>query len=104
MGASWALWPWTGAASFLLLAAAVLYPAILKPLNLAWLKFGLLLHKAVDPLLMGLLFYGAVLPTGLAMRLMRKDLLRLKFEPRADSYWIARQPPGPTPETMNDQF
>jgi hypothetical protein len=88
----------------LFLAAALLRPAKLHPLNLIWLKFGLLLHRVVNPVIMALLFYGTVLPTGLVMRMLGKDLLRLKREPGADSYWIVRQPPGPAPETMKDQF
>jgi len=98
------LWPWTGGLAALLLAAALLRPAILHPLNLIWLKFGLLLHRVVNPVLMALIFYGTVLPTGLVMRMMGKDLLRLKRQPGADSYWIVRKPPGPSPETMRDQF
>jgi hypothetical protein len=35
---------------------------------------------------------------------MSKDMLRLKREPAAETYWIARAPPGPAPETMKDQF
>jgi hypothetical protein len=38
------------------------------------------------------------------MRAIGKDLLRLKQEPEAESYWIVRAPPGPAPETMKDQF
>ncbi len=98
------LWPWTGGLAALLLAAALLRPAILHPLNLIWLKFGLLLHRVVNPVLMALIFYGTVLPTGLVMRMMGKDLLRLERQPGADSYWIVRKPPGPSPETMRDQF
>jgi hypothetical protein len=98
------VWPWTGGAAALFLAAALLRPAMLHPLNLIWLKFGLLLHRLVNPVIMALLFYGTVLPTGLVMRMLGKDLLRLKREPDADSYWIVRQPPGPAPETMKDQF
>ncbi len=98
------LWPWTGGLAALLLAAAWLRPALLHPLNLIWLKFGLLLHRVVNPVLMALIFYGTVLPTGLVMRMMGKDLLRLKRQPGADSYWIVRKPPGPSPETMRDQF
>jgi hypothetical protein len=98
------LWPWTGGLAALFLAAALLRPAVLNPLNLIWLKFGLLLHRVVNPMVMALLFYGTVLPTGLVMRAMGRDLLRLKWQPEADSYWIARQPPGPLPETMRDQF
>lgn len=98
------LWPWTAGLAGLCLAAALLFPAALNPLNRVWFKFGLLLHKVVNPIVMGLLFYGAVLPTGLVMRAIGKDLLRLKREPEADSYWIMRQPPGPAPKTMKDQF
>ena len=98
------LWPWTGGLAALLLATALLRPAVLHPLNLLWLKFGLLIHKVVNPVVMALLFYGTVLPTGLVMRMMGKDPLRLERQPDADSYWIARKPPGPSPETMSDQF
>ena len=98
------LWPWTGGLAALLLAAAWLRPAALHPLNLLWLKFGLLLHRVVNPVVMALLFFGTVLPTGLVMRMMGKDPLRLKRQPDADSYWIVRKPPGPSPETMSDQF
>jgi hypothetical protein len=98
------LWPWSGGLAALLLAAAVLRPSLLHPLNLIWMKFGLLLHRVVNPVVMALLFYGTVLPTGLIMRMLGKDLLRLKREPDAASYWIVRQPAGPSPETMRDQF
>jgi hypothetical protein len=98
------LWPWTGGLAALFLAAGLVRPSILHPLNLIWLKFGLLLHQVVNPVVMALVFYGTVWPTGLIMRWMGKDLLRLKREPGAESYWIVRKPPGPSPETMRDQF
>ena len=98
------IWPWTAALAVIFLVAASLRPAVLNPLNRVWLRFGLLLHKVVNPVIMALLFYGTVLPTGLLMRAMGKDLLRLKREPDAASYWIVRAPPGPAPETMKDQF
>jgi hypothetical protein len=98
------LWLWTSGPAALFLVAGLLRPSVLHSLNLLWLRFGLLLHRVVNPIVMALLFYGTVLPTGLVMRMMGKDPLRLKQEPEADSYWIARQPPGPSPETMKDQF
>lgn len=98
------LWPWTGGLAVLLLATAWVRPSVLHPLNLVWLKFGLLLHRVVNPIVMALLFFGTVWPTGLVMRMMGRDLLRLKREPDAASYWIVRTPPGPSPETMRDQF
>ena len=54
--------------------------------------------------MLGLLFFATVTPMGLAMRALGKDPLRLRFEPELKSYWIERQPPGPAPETMKNQF
>jgi hypothetical protein len=96
-------WPWLAGAAVLFFAAGFICPAVLKPLNWLWFKFGLLLHSVVNPIVMGLLFYATVWPTGLVVRALGKDLLRLRREPERSSYWIAR-PPGPEPETMKDQF
>ena len=98
------IWPWTTALAAIYMIAALLRPAVLNPLNRIWLKFGLLLHMIVNPVIMALLFYGTVLPTGLVLRAMGKDLLRPKREPDAASYWIVRSPAGPAPDTMKDQF
>jgi len=98
------IWPWTSGLAAAFLAAALIYPAGLKPLNRWWFKFGLLLHKVVSPIVMAFLFYCTVLPTGLVARLLGKDILRFKRQPQAESYWIVRHPPGPAPETMKDQF
>src|SRR5215212_4613050 len=55
------LWLWTGGLAALFLAAGLLQPSVLHPLNLLWLRFGLLLHRMVNPIVMALLFYGTVL-------------------------------------------
>ena len=99
-----AWWPWLTVIALLFLASAWLRPGLLAPLNKAWFRFGLLLHAVINPLVMGLLFFCAVTPTGWIIRLRGKDLLRLKRMPQVDSYWIARRPPGPAPQTMKDQF
>lgn len=98
------VWPWTVALAIVFLAAALLYPAALNPLNRLWLKFGLLLHKVVNPIIMAVLFYGVLLPTSLIMRAPWKDMLRTRLDPGASTYWIDRKPPGPAPESMRDQF
>ena len=97
-------WEWMLPLAVLFLIPALLFPAALRPLNWVWFKFGLLLHKIVSPVIMGLLFCVTVTPIGLLLRAGRKDMLRLKRDPDCDSYWIVRQPPGPAPETMKDQF
>ena len=107
------LWPLTGGnaprvwslvLALIFLIAAVLLPKALRPLNRLWFRFGLLLHKIVAPVVMGLLFIVAVTPTALIMRLLGKDPLRLRKDPALDSYWIRRDVPGPQPDTMKNQF
>jgi hypothetical protein len=83
----------------------VLRPAVLGPLNRWWLQLGLLLQqRLVTPVIMALLFFGTVTPIALVLRLLGKDLLRLRLDREADSYWIERRPPGPAPDTMRNQF
>jgi len=68
------------------------------------MKLGDILHRIASPIALAILFYGVVTPTGLLMRLFGKDPLRLRFDREAKSYWIAREPPGPAPESLKDQF
>jgi len=79
-------------------------PAALAPLNRLWAKFGHLLHMVISPVILGVLFYLCIIPIGFLMRLSGKDPMRRKFDPEAKSYWIARSPPGPAPETFKNQF
>lgn len=97
-------WPWTGTLAVLLFFFASLRPSALRPLNWIWFKFGLFLHKIINPIVMAFVFFGSVLPTGLIMRAFSKDPLGLKWKLDASSYWIKRRPPGPAPESMKDQF
>ncbi|MDF1585687.1 SxtJ family membrane protein [Marinimicrococcus flavescens] len=88
----------------LLALAGLVAPRLLAPLNRAWTRLGLVLFKVVNPVVMLLIYATTVVPIGLLMRLAGKDPLRLRKEPAAASYWIDRDPPGPAPETMINQF
>jgi hypothetical protein len=83
---------------------AYIAPGVLAPLNRLWAKFGHLLHMVVSPVVLGILFYFCITPTGFLMRLAGKDPMKRKFEPAAKSYWIVRTPPGPARETFRNQF
>ena len=96
-------WVWLAIAA-VFAAAAWLYPSSLKPLNYVWFRFGLLLHKIVSPVVMALMFFGAVLPVGLLMRLFGNRPLTPNFEPDATSYWIPRRDGTPPPGSMKNQF
>lgn len=92
------------AASVVFLLFALIFPKALAPLNWVWTQFGLLLHKIVSPVILGVLFLAVFTPVGLLMRLFGGDPLRLRLDPKAQSYWIPRTPPGPAPESLQDQF
>ena len=96
-------WALAAAAAFAVLA--LVRPQLLHMLNRVWQAFGRLLHRIVSPLVMGMLFFAAVTPTGWLMRLRGRDVLSLKRRPELKSYWIRREAESqPAPETMKNQF
>ena len=101
----WGPWPWwlIGAA-LLLVVLAFAAPRILTPVNRAWMWVALAVHTILSPVVMFLLWALVMTPMGWIVRLLGKDLLRMKIDPSATSYWIVRDPPGPEPATMRNQF
>lgn len=97
-------WPYSLAASSILGAIAFFASSWLTWPNRLWTKLGLLLSRIVSPIVMGALFYLVVTPIGLILRLSGKDLLSLKWQPEAESYWVKRDPPGPEGKSLRNQF
>lgn len=85
-----------------LVGVSLLRPILLRPLNIAWFKLGLLLNKVVSPIVMLVLFAVVIVPFGLAMQL-RADPLRKRRQPDARSYWIVRDDSTPK-SSMTNQF
>jgi len=97
-------WPYWLAAAVIFAVVAFYRPSLLAPLNRLWTKLGLVLFAVVSPLVLGIVYYGCITPVGWLMRLSGKDPLRLRFEPERKSYWEARRPPGPPPDSLMKQF
>ena len=91
---------WSLIISLIFLFLGLLNSQILTPLNQIWFKFGIFLGKIVSPLVMGIIFFLVVTPTGIIMRIMTKDLLNLKYS-EDKSYWIKKKGPK---SKMKDQF
>ena len=88
----------------LFLVVAIARPSILGPLNRAWAKFGLLLGRVINPVILGFVFFLVVTPMAVIRRLLGKDSLHLKSNPDLKSYWIDRRPAGPKFGSMTKQF
>ena len=80
---------WSLILSCIFLILGLLNSTVLTPLNILWFKFGILLGRFVSPIVMGLVFFLVVTPTGMIMRLFKKDLLKLKKN-NLNTYWINR--------------
>ena len=80
---------WSLIVSLLFLVLGLINSRVLTPLNRLWFKFGMFLGKFISPIIMGLVFFIVVTPTGLIMRAFKKDLLNLKKKD-TKSYWIKR--------------
>ena len=91
---------WSLVISIILLILGLINSNILTPLNRVWFKFGIFLGRMISPIIMALIFFIVVTPIGLIMRLLRKDLLNLKYN-KNKSYWIKNNGPK---SKMKNQF
>jgi cytochrome c oxidase subunit IV len=97
----WLHWSIFGA---LMMAISLFIPRVLAPAKRLWLKLAALLSLIVTPVALGLIYAVAMIPVGVLMRLFGKDVLSLKNDPSAASYWIKRDIGNPAPESLRDQF
>ena len=104
------LWPllnegsfriWSIIIAIIFLILGLINSKLLTPLNILWFKFGLFLGSIVSPIVMGIVFFLVITPTGFIMKIMGKDLLNKKYDHEKKSYWINR---SKTKTTMKQQF
>ena len=73
----------------------------LTPLNKLWVKFGELLGRILAPIVMFIIYSIILTPLSLLIRILGKDLLKLKYLKKSNSYWIKR---NKDLGSMNKQF
>ena len=106
-----ALWPfvrhhqpvrlWLLAIGLVLAVLGLVAPRVLDPVNALWFRLGLLLARITNPVVMGVMFFAAVVPIAWLVRRRGHDLLRLQPHPEANSYWIER---SAEPGSLAKQF
>ena len=85
----------------LFLILGLINSKLLNPLNLLWFKFGILIGSVMAPIVMGVVFFLVVTPTGLIMKMFGKKMLDNKFDKNKKSYWIIRDKKT---SSMKNQF
>ena len=104
------LWPltsvgsiriWSAIISAVFLILGLINSRLLTPLNVFWFKFGMILGAIISPIVMGIVFFLVVTPTGFILRIMGKDLLNKKYDKEKETYWIKR---NASIGTMKRQF
>lgn len=93
------LWPLALSLTFLL--TTLFCPQLLSPLNKLWFLFGNLIGKIVSPIVLSLLYFATILPTGLILKALGKDLLHLRKTQKNQSAWI---PKSSHDSSMKNQF
>ena len=93
------LWPilneneiriWPVIISFIFLILGLFNSKVLTPMNKLWFRFGIHLGNFIAPIVMGIVFFLVVSPTGLLMKLLKKDLINLKKN-NEKTYWIEKK-------------
>ena len=92
---------WALIIAVIFLIFALIKPKSLSFLNILWQRFGLLLGGIIAPIFIFIVYYFTVVPTGLIMKLLGKDLLNQKLNKKANSYWVNRDKPI---GSMKNQF
>tara|TARA_B100000029_G_C17475629_1_gene923650 strand:+ start:76 stop:459 length:384 start_codon:yes stop_codon:yes gene_type:complete len=91
---------WSLIISLCFLVLGIMNSSFLTPFNKIWMRFGLILGKIISPIVMGFIYFFVVTPIGILLRLINKDILKLKNN-NDNTYWIKKDN---TNSSMNNQF
>lgn len=86
-----------------LAALALICPVLLKWPKRIWLFITHKISLVVNFLLLGIMFYLVVTPVALVFRLVGRDPLNRKLDPKLPSYWVPRSG-DPAAKSMQNQF
>lgn len=91
---------WAAGAAVFVLA---LIPPVGRLLYIAWMALGLLIGMITSPIIMLVVYVIAIVPLGIAFKLMRRDTMRRALDPKAASYW-EEYPKADDPASYIRQF
>ncbi len=86
LGLSFPTWPWVLGGILAIWGLAA--PGTLRPIYRVWMRFGLLLSKITTPIVLGIVFFLVIFPTGLVMRSFGRDPMKRQIDSEATSYRV----------------
>ena len=89
--------------SNLFIFVGTLKPKALLPLNKLWMRFGLLLSKFINPLIIGMIFFLIISPIAVLARLTGRDELKLKKSINK-TFWTDKETSLNDEESFRKQF
>lgn len=89
--------------TLIFLTLTIFKSKFLYPLNLLWMRFGVLIGMIVSPIVLGVIFFGLFTPISIIMKLIGRDELGLKISNR-DSFWKERNDIENDSGTFFNQF
>jgi hypothetical protein len=83
-----------------LLLAGLTVPTRLGPIERSWMAFAHAISKVTTPIFMAIVYYVAIVPMGVLMRMLRRN--PIDRDATADSFWVVHESKGA--DQMNRQF
>ena len=90
--------------STLSLICAFFFQKLLEKPALLWFKLGSILHKVISPAIMLIVYITSIVLVAFFMKIIRRDGLDKKYNPKLQSYWIIRKSSIKDNFNLNDQF
>jgi hypothetical protein len=92
---------WLITAAAIALGITIFRPQKFHAMNTVWFRFGQLLQKITNPIILGAIYFVIITPTAFLARIFNKRFLHLKIDNTAQSYWIEK---ASSTTNLKDQF
>jgi hypothetical protein len=89
--------------AIIIFLVTVFKASALHSLNLLWYKFGILLGKIINPIVLGSIFFFILTPISVIFKIFKRDELQLKFKQEL-TYWKSRKNISNINEFFKQQF
>lgn len=99
-GFAYPLWPWLAGGG--LISWGLVAPTTLRPIYLVWMRCGVIVHRIVSPIVLGVIFLLVITPTACIRRLFGHDAIARGFDTSARTYRTASR--ARTPQSMERPF